>query len=633
MASKVKEQKAKIKAKIEAVKRIADDGEKSFEEKSNKFLKDLPTTDALFGKKLSDFAEKRKKKKENNKDIFGELIDTVEGFLGTNNKIEINEKSTNKQRLRQHTNDSVHETLKSSKQIVMDSVKKVLFAGDGICGTNKSLIGSVTISPSEFDFMNILTVSPVSNSGKIVYEDSKDRGLVKMNQLLYSGFTSPQTFYTKDTDPIFDINWDPSTQKYTFDNFSVTKVDEFLTTYYTNIEFLDISGVTKTAMLMTLQGDGTEPPLFDKGFNDLNRLLAKLCALCNNPTSTGTNQNPTTQFNENDEDIEFYFDFDNVEGIDLDDESARYKKVLRFKDCNNFESVADTSHYEDFVYLSNKKNLNDAVNNALLNAASAAHETSDSSIPPDNFHLSLLNTFILNLPKALIGSVLAPKYMLPIVIIYKSVVAGVGGLVESVKEIMKKLSKLFNEIIRNLLWKFLAEFWKRVKIDLLNFLQRLALKILKNKAKRYFVIISALIALLTKLLELGLDNCDTLFKLISQSIDLALKGGNIAGLAGATAQVPGFLLGLSHYLPGFSTDRALLNVTQKLESAGISTGPIFGESNNLTALVKSVIDGHTEEHDTNSFIQVSTQEVIIPTPFGLPIIIPPGIITSSGKMF
>ena len=99
MASKIKEQKSKIKAKIDAVKRIADDGEKTFKEKSDKFLKDLPTTDAIFGKKLSDFAAKRKKKNENNKDIFGELIDTVEGFLGTNNKIEINEKSTNKQRL------------------------------------------------------------------------------------------------------------------------------------------------------------------------------------------------------------------------------------------------------------------------------------------------------------------------------------------------------------------------------------------------------------------------------------------------------------------------------------------------------------------------------------------------------
>jgi hypothetical protein len=488
------------------------------------------------------------------------------------------------------------------------------------------------MSPSEFDFMNVLTVSPVSNSGKIVYEDDRDKGLVKANKLLYNTFSSDQVFETKDGNTLFDMHWDPGTQKYTFSNLNVLtpNVDEFLTTYYTNIEFLDISGVTKTAVLMTLQGDGTEPPLFDKGFNDLNRLLSKLCALCNNPTSNGTNQNPTTQFNENDEDIEFYFDFDDVEGIDLDDENARYKKVLRFKDCNNFESVTDTSHFEDFVFLASKKKLNDAVNNALLNAAAAAHETSDSSIPQDNFHLSLLNTFILNLPKALIGSVLSPKYMLPIVLVYKSVVAGASGLVESAKEIMKKLSKLYNEIIKNLLWKFLAEFWKRVKIDLLNFLQKLALKILKNKAKRYFTIVTALIALLTKLLEMGLDNCDTLFKLISQSIDLALMGGAVPG---ATAQVPGFLLGLSHYLPGFSTDRALLNVTEKLESSGISTGPIFGEPNNLTALVKSIIDGHTEEHDANSFIQVSTQEVIIPTPFGLPIIIPPGIINSSGKIF
>jgi hypothetical protein len=631
MSSKLKDQKAKIKSKIESVKRIADDGEKSFKEKSDKFLKDLPTTDSLFGKQLSDFSKKINKKKENKKDIFGELIDTVEGFLGTNNKIEINEKSTTKQRLRQHTNDSVHETLKSSKQIVMDSVKKVLFAGDGICGINSTLISGVTMSPSEFDFMNVLTVSPVSNSGKIVYEDSRDRGLVKMNQLLYSGFTTGQTFTTKDGSTLFNFNWDQGSQKYTFSNLNTTtpNVNEFLTSYYSNIEFLDISGVTKTAMLMTLQGDGTEPPLFDKGFNDLNRLLSKLCALCNNPTSTGTNQNTANQFNENDEDIEFYFDFDNLEGIDLDDESSRYKKVLRFKDCNNFESESDTSHFEDFVYLSSKKNLNDAVNNALLNAASAAHETSDSSIPLDNFHLSLLNTFILNLPKALIGSVLSPKYMLPIVLVYKSVVSGAGGLVESAKVIMKKLSKLFNEIIKNLLWKFLAEFWKRIKIDLLNFLQKLALKILKNKAKRYFVIITALIALLTKLLEAGLDNCDSLFKLITQAIDLALKGGVI----GIGPQIPGFLLGLSHYLPGYSSDRAYLNVTEKLESSGISVGNIFGEANNLNSLVKSIIEGHTEETDANSFIQVSTQEVIIPTPFGLPIIIPPGIITSSGKMF
>jgi hypothetical protein len=632
MASKIKDQKSKIKSKIDAVKRIADDGEKSFKEKSDKFLKDLPTTDALFGKKLSDFAAKRKKKNENNKDIFGELIDTVEGFLGTNNKIEINEKSTNKQRLRQHANDSVHETLMSSKTIVMDSVKKVLFSGDGICGNNRTLSSEpIELSPSEFDFMNILTVSPSSNSGKIVYEQpSPDKGLVKMNRELYSTFSNGSfEFKTKDDTKLFDLSWDQGTQKYTVSglNGNPTNTEQFLTDYYNNIEFLDISGVTKTAMLMTLQGDGTEPPLFDKGFNDLNRLLAKLCAICNNPQSTDStlNQNANTQFNENDDDIEFYFDFDDVEGIDLDDENARYKKVLRFKDCDNFEVPSDSNNFEDFVYLSNKKNLNDAVNSALLNAAASA--SAESTVPLDNLHISILNTFILNLPKALIGSVLAPKYFLPIVIVYKSVVAGAGSLVLSAKEIMKKLSKLFNEIVKNLLWKFISEFWKRVKIDLLNFLQRLALKILKNKTKRYYVIVSTLIALLTKILEIGLDNCADLFKLITQSIESALKGGNIK------IPIPGFLLGLSHNLPGYSTDRAQLNIVEKLEASGISTSPIFGESNNLNALVKSIIDGNTEETDANSFIQVSTQEVIIPTPFGLPIIIPPGIINSSGKMF
>jgi hypothetical protein len=436
-------------------------------------------------------------------------------------------------------------------------------------------------------------------------------------------------FKTKDDTKLFDLSWDQGTQKYTVSglNGNPTNTEQFLTDYYNNIEFLDISGVTKTAMLMTLQGDGTEPPLFDKGFNDLNRLLAKLCAICNNPQSTDStlNQNANTQFNENDDDIEFYFDFDDVEGIDLDDENARYKKVLRFKDCDNFEVPSDSNNFEDFVYLSNKKNLNDAVNSALLNAAASA--SAESTVPLDNLHISILNTFILNLPKALIGSVLAPKYFLPIVIVYKSVVASAGALVLSAKEIMKKLSKLFNEIVKNLLWKFISEFWKRIKIDLLNFLQRLALKILKNKTKRYYVIVSTLIALLTKILEIGLDNCADLFKLISQSIESALKGGNIK------IPIPGFLLGLSHNLPGYSTDRAQLNIVEKLEASGISTSPIFGESNNLNALVKSIIDGNTEETDANSFIQVSTQEVIIPTPFGLPIIIPPGIINSSGKMF
>ena len=280
-------------------------------------------------------------------------------------------------------------------------------------------------------------------------------------------------------------------------------------------------------------------------------------------------------------------------------------------------------------------NLNDAVNDALLNSAMDAHNQSDGNIPPDNFHLTLLNTFILNLPKALIGSVLSPKFFLPIVIVYKTVVAGVGATIKTAKEIMKVLWKLFYYVITKLLWKFISEFWKRVKRDLLLFLVDIAATILGNKTKRYRKMLLALIAILTKILENGLDNCKDLYEMINLSIDLALSGlGGGAGGGFATSGISSFMLPFFLKKPGYSEDRATINAIQKMEEKGLSTAPIFGEPNNLIKFVQSVIEGHTEEMDNSSYVAVGNKEVVIPVP-GLsgPLVIPPGVILSGGGTF
>ena len=72
--SRIKDTKNKIISKIEAVKKINDDSltdifksKKKGDESVDKFLKDLPTTEKLFGKKLSDYANKKKNNKDNNK--------------------------------------------------------------------------------------------------------------------------------------------------------------------------------------------------------------------------------------------------------------------------------------------------------------------------------------------------------------------------------------------------------------------------------------------------------------------------------------------------------------------------------------------------------------------------------------
>lgn len=600
MAENLNQKKNFIKTKIDAITKIVDDDKSKVDSFIDNKLKDLPSVDGgKLGKKFSDLESKIKKKVDNKTDIFKDLTEIVEKFLSPTKKIEPSNKLFSKQRLKQITQESIQSTTKTSKQIIIDSAQKVLFAGDGICGSDKSLPStSIKLKPKEFDFMNVLTIDPTSNVGQIVYEQGSSNNLIKMNSKLYEQFTNGFTSYdftTKNNNTLFSMTWDDSNQEYEFsglDNNS-KKVGTFLSDYYSNIEFIDLSGITKTAMMMTIQTDPSAPPLFEKGINDLNRLLSKILKACGNSQSNGLNQNTSNLFNENDQDDEYYFDFEDLEGIDLDDENRRYQKVLKFSDCGNLEVNSRPEHFEDFVYLS-KGNLNDAVDDVLENVALSAYQDSGQSIAIDNIHLNLLNNFILNLPKAMIGLILSPKFILPIILVYKSVVMQVGTVIESAKTFMKNLSKFFKMIIKEHFWKFITEFWKRIKKDLLTFLQKIALRILKKKQRRLLAIVGSLIALLTKLLDKNLGDCNSLFNLINKTIDTALSGG------GFNLPIPPPLLLAAKLRSGYSTDRAHLNILENLQAAGFNVNPVFGERNMMGDFVKSIVDGHDDEFKNNN---------------------------------
>lgn len=627
--SKLKDTKSKLKSKLEVIKKINDDPSSLVDSLSDKFLKDLPSTDQLFGKKLDDFLSKAKRKKENKKDIFGELLEIAEGFLSSGKKVETSDKLFSKGKLKQHALTSSRITLDSGKEIITSSVKKVFFAGGGICGTNLTLSGiNVKIKPEEIDLMNVLTVDPSTSTGQIVYEpQTSGNGKEKVNRELYSIFSGgTYQFDSNNNNTLFKAQWDQSNQEFNITDFNGLEVETFFNDYYSTIELPDIQHITKTAMLMTIQGDGSDNPLFNKGMNNVNRLLQKLMAVCGSPNRKDElkNQNAVDMFNETDEDIESYFDFDDVEGIDLDDEDSKFRKVLKFVDCGNFETPVNPSTIEDFVFFTKKKPLNELVDSTLSRTANQAFLDSNSGIPLVNFNLNLMNLFILNLPKALISSLLTPKIFLPILIVYK-VIKGITNQSIDVKVLMRMLSKLFNEIIKQLLWKFLKEFWRLVKIDLMAYVMKIVKKILKNKSKRYLTIIKALIAFLLKALETKIDNCYALFSAIFSAITAALS-------ASVSLQVPNVLLLFSDALPGYSQDRAFMNAMERISASGVKTEAIFGETNNIGTIVKSLIDGHTEEMDTNSFIKITLKGGALPGPSGGAAIIP-GTIAGVGKLF
>ena len=624
--SNVEQTRNKIRAKLEAIKKINENPKSLVDNTFENYKDDFSSVNGMTKKTITSFASNLKSKTQNKKDIFGELIKTTEGFLGTSNT---SPESSNKgpfvaSKLKKYAKDSARITLQESKKIVINAAKNALFAGTGVCGGNKTLpSATVSLSPKEFDFLNMLKVNPTSGSGKIMYEGSTGGdGGVKFNTQLFNEFNSgsPYQFNMRNNQTLFNVNWNTTIQQYDISGLNTSLLGgDFLDNYYESIEYPDIASIMKSAMLMTINGDGTDPKSLNIGLNQLETLLQKLFAICGTPQNqTPLKNNPPEQFNEDEADTEFYFNFDDTEGIDLGDEDSIKRRVMLFADCNNFEIEPSTNHIEDFIYFLNKpsKTLENNIDNTLNKTATDAFEQSNGSIPLSNFQINMINLFILKVPKALISAILSPKMIFPIVLLYKEFMGGIHNILD----LMKKLSKLFFKIITDTFWKFIKTFWGFIKKDILSFVKNIASTILSNMLKRFKTIILALISLLTKVLSINIGSCEEIFNLILTTINAALN-------MRVKIPIPGLLLSFSDLLPGFSSDRAYMNITERLEAVGVNMGPLYGSPNKLNSIIKGIVDGHTEEQDLNGFIKSTNKTIILPGG----IIIPGGILTIVGK--
>jgi hypothetical protein len=643
----------KLKTQIDIIQKTLDQDkyanlEINPEDALKKFTPKLPNLNTKLEQLKSKLANK-KKKKENNKNIFEEVIGVVNKFLEAGRTVNDPDRFQSTQRLRQHVLDSVDVTKSSAKQILMDCVKNAFFANDGICGSNQFMGGTkemdeVYIYPREIDFLSMFKVPPDSDYGKIMYENPKKRyGLslqsnYQMYQTFISGGTTTQNglqfqFDTPSNKTLFNSTWEPQNQRFFITGltqptisggniqYGNVNVGDFFNDYYSNIEMPDLNEIVKKAMLMTLKAcsvtadktgvnvggsfTGMEnnldfTPSLDEAINNLERMLNKIFAFCNNGPVTGLT--PTNLFQNEEPDDEFYFNFDDVEGIDLEEEDSRKRKVLKFRDCNNYEVPYNTVHMEDFVYLENKVDRRTWIDGALNKAASDAYEQSDFSIDLPNFQLSINLSFILNIPKSLIMSIISPKMFLPFVIIYKQFVSLAKNTVVAAKDLMKKLKKIFTCVIKELFWKFIREFWKRVKADLKNFLMKIVRKILRDKLKRYYLVISALIALLKQILEDGLDSCQALIAAIGAAISGALNASGSGG-------IPTYLLLLADKLPGFSAVKTSMDITEKMQNMGIPTGDVNGEANYHVLSTSAHVQGFADNLAVTPFLATNKKMI------------------------
>lgn len=627
----LKTKEKEVTSKFKAIQQ-ANDVKTGVDDVLKKIDKSAETFQDQVGSTLSSYASIAKKKLPTVDNIFDKVTRDLDKILP--------KKTTNGESLlRKITRESIHETSESIKPIFLDNVRKLFFASDSdlSCGSETTITtNQFTISPKEFDYLDILQTDPQSGLGKIVYENTASGDKIKMNQVFFEYFNgTTYNFMASDDSNLFNMGWDSANQVFNINGLSGTTVDSFITKYYESIEFPKISDILKNtfSLVVPIGGVNSSNANYDINTNKLMRVINKVCAVCPAPTNDTLKQNPIDQVNEADIDFAEFFDFDDVEGIDLDDENLRYDKVMRFVDCNNYNLPVNQNIVEEFAFFSSTKNditkeYNDAMSKLAKDAYNDNTPSDDSkiSIPYPQFLANLDSQTIKNLPKALISSIFSPKIFFPIAVLWKMLKAATTATFVAISTLIKNLSKFIYNLIKEIFNKFLTVFWLKVKPQLAIILKSLANKILKNSKKRYLMIIRALIDILTSLIPfVGIKSCQDFFDAILALLN-SLK-------VGVSQKIPGLLLQLSKMLPGYSEDRAIMNIVEYLEANGIQTGDIFGEENNVVKFVSSIIKGHQQEMDQNSFVQVSLDAASIPVaPLGGAAVIIPGLLKAHGKL-
>lgn len=579
------------------------------------------------GSTLTSYASSFKKKIPNTDNIFDKITRDLEKILPA-------KPQNGESMVRKITRESVKETSEAIKPIFLSNVRKLFFASDSelACGIGtKMTIDDLTISPKEFDLLDILQTDPQSGLGKIIYENSASTDKVKMNKVFFENFNgSPYNFTALDETNLFGINWDSANQVYNLSGLTANNitVDSFITKYYESIEFPKISDILKNtlSLVVPVGGINSQNSNYDVNLNKLMRVINKICAACPAPSNDTLKQTPIDQFNEGDVEIGAFFDFDDVEGIDIDDENLRYNKVLRFVDCNNYNLPVNQNIVEEFAFFSSTKNdITKEYNDAMSKIAKDAANNS-LSIPFPQFLANLDFQTMKNLPKALLSSIFSPKMFFPIVVLWKMLKSAVSSAFISIQTVIKNLGKFVFNLLKDIFNKFLTVFWIKVKPQLALILKGLVTRLLKKSKKRYLVIIRGLIDILTALVPfLGIKSCDDFYSAILSLLN-TLK-------VGVSQAIPGLLLQLSKRLPGYNEDRAIMNAAEFLEANNIPTGDIFGQENNIVQFVSSIIKGHQQEMDQNSFVQVSLDAATIPVaPMGGAAIIGPGLLKAHGKL-
>ena len=408
----------------------------------------------------------------------------------------------------------------------------------------------------------------------------------------------------------------------------VNKVGEFISDYYSTINLIDSTDIG--AQLVNIIS-GALSMNAKVGFGELDNqsqfslIVQRILGLCFDNRKE-IDVSGISKIAELDGVDDTFFDLTEIDLRNIDQKITNIQNgVMEFVDCNNVKVPVDSDTLVN--QLINFRNSLSAQTTeqkvqTLENIIDSISQNPDWKLKlPSTFsaNLAINQDIIKKISLAVAACVLTPKNLLPLYTLmsviqsgatytYNQAVTSANTYIQSAnttiqsgntvgasgsniifnsKDFLKKWKTFSIELISKINAIFLEVLFDILKRDLINLVGAIIKDIEKSKTLKKYAIILRLVGLAIAVAQLIKDY--RLCKPLLEDILAILLLINTTGIGkklglGGKNEIPISLLALTKLLPGFSPERAFINVIEELQALGIPTGALPDGSPNLMLL-------------------------------------------------
>lgn len=481
------------------------------------------------------------------------------------------------------------------------------------CDENKtySTTGPIFIKVQSVDLFGRLKLNPNEIPGKLLYEkDPIQTGTfpISTNKILKSLTDNTATTYSsligggedylgKSGQPLFNIEYVETTpagdtgpwfKVDLADRASgINNVGEFMADYYNTIQMTEKVDIM-TSIMESLCGAVSMKVNAGVGevtqSSQAEKIILRILGLCFDSRGNEIDVSGISKVAPLDGVDDSFYEFTEVDLREIEQRVTNIKNgVIEFEDCGNvkvpvdYDQILDNLNQLFFVEGSDFDNLADQLTSTLANNPEWGINVNVQPVIDTNFIKLITN--------GIIGAMMSPKVVLPIMIMLKAQGNNISNLINSFNDFLKNFKQFAINVISRVGAIFVEELFNLIKADILQLIQGVIKDIVKEKAKKKLIMILKLIALLMMIAQIISDyrQCKSLVDEILAILSLiSLPGG--VGMPGGNIPLP--LLLTSQFLDGYSESRAFLGTVQELQGLGVPTGLLPDGSANLDLLSK-----------------------------------------------